>query len=148
MTLHFDSPPAAVCLMRLSSIGDACHVVAVLRALQKAWPGTRFTWIIGKVEAKLMSAVLPGIEFITFDKRNARSEMRRIRRELARRRFDLLLHLQLSFRASLLSLCVRAKVRMGYDLAAWIRNQSSRWKRANGVGSHVFAGCGSLSPTC
>jgi len=115
MTLRFDSPPAEVCLIRLSAIGDTCHVVAVLQALRQAWPETRFTWIIGKVEARLMSAVLPHVEFIIFDKRAAASEMSRIRRELKGRRFALLLHLQLSFRASLLSTCVRAKVRLGFD---------------------------------
>ena len=128
MTLRFDSPPAEVCLIRLSAIGDTCHVVAVLRALQHTWPETRFTWIIGKVEARLMSAVLPEIEFITFDKRAAASEMSRIRRELRHRRFDLLLHLQLSFRASLLSTCVRANRRLGFDRA---RARELQWLFTN-----------------
>ena len=116
-TLRFNSPPAQVCLLRLSAIGDTCHALAVLRALQAAWPKTRFTWIIGKVEAKLMSALLPEVEFITFDKRETCGELRRIRRELAARRFDLLLHLQLSFRASLLSSVIRAPVKLGFDRA-------------------------------
>jgi len=128
MTLHFDLAPAEVCLIRLSAIGDTCHVVAVLRALQEAWPETRFTWIIGKVEAKLMSAVLPEIQFITFDKRAARAEMSRIRGDLAGRRFDLLLHLQLSFRASLISMCVRAKIRLGFDRA---RARELQWLFTN-----------------
>jgi heptosyltransferase I len=128
MTLRFDHAPAEVCLIRLSAIGDTCHAVAVLRALQKAWPETRFTWIIGKVEARLMSAVLPEIQFITFDKRAARSEMSRIRSELSGRSFDLLLHMQLSFRASLISMCVRAKTRLGFDRA---RARELQWLFTN-----------------
>ncbi len=115
MTLRFSTPPADVCLLRLSAIGDTCHALAVLRALQAAWPQTRFTWIIGRVEARLMSALSPGVEFITFDKRAAWSEWRRLRALLAPRRFDLLLHLQLAFRASLVSTAVRAGHRLGFD---------------------------------
>ncbi len=42
-------------------------------------------------------------------------ELRRLRPELRRRRFDLLLHLQLSFRASLVSTLVHAAVKLGFD---------------------------------
>src|SRR5476651_334131 len=103
MTLNFNPPPQHVCLLRLSAIGDTCHALAALRALQAAWPQTRFTWIIGKLEAKLLTAIVPEIEFITFDKSATLKELWRLRRALRGRRFDLLLDLQLSFRASLLS---------------------------------------------
>lgn len=128
ITLRSKLAPAQVCLLRLSAIGDTCHALAVLRELQTAWPQTRFTWIIGKVEAKLMSALLPEVEFITFDKRNPFSEWRRIRALLARRRFDLLLHLQLSFRASLLSSTVAAPVKLGFDRA---RARELQWLFTN-----------------
>ena len=115
MTLRWQTPPASVCLLRLSAIGDTCHALAVLRALQAAWPQTRFTWIIGKIEARLMSALLPEVEFITFDKRATLAGLRRIRRELGARRFDLLLHLQLALRASAVAALVDARVKLGFD---------------------------------
>ena len=59
--------PRDICILRLSAIGDTCHVVPVIRSLQRAWPGCRITWIIGRLEAKLMS-VLPEIELLTVDK--------------------------------------------------------------------------------
>jgi heptosyltransferase I len=108
-------PPSSVCLLRLSAIGDTCHAAAALYALQRAWPDTQFTWIIGKLEARLMSAVLTGVEFITFDKNSTTGELLRLRPLLAARRFDLLLDLQLSLRASLVSLLVRAPVKVGFD---------------------------------
>jgi heptosyltransferase I len=117
MTLKFKSPPRHVCLLRLSAIGDACHAAAALRALQAAWPQTRFTWIIGKLEAKLMAAVLPEIEFITFDKSAMIRQLRRLRASLRGRRFDLLLDLQLSFRASLVSTLIAAPIKLGFDRA-------------------------------
>ncbi len=114
--------------MRLSAIGDTCHAAAALRALQAAWPRTRFTWIIGKLEAKLMSAIVPGVEFITFDKGRTMSELLRLRRLLAGRRFDLLLHLQLSVRASLVSTLVAAPVKLGFDRA---RARELQWLFTN-----------------
>jgi heptosyltransferase I len=102
-------------LLRLSAIGDTCHALAALRALQQAWPDARFTWIIGKLEARLMTALLPEVEFITFDKGAMLAELLRLRGLLAARRFDLLLDLQLSIRASLVSALVRAPVKLGFD---------------------------------
>jgi heptosyltransferase I len=115
MSLSFDPPPRNVCVLRLSAIGDTCHAAAALRALQQAWPHTRFTWIIGKLEAKLMTSIIRDVEFITFDKNSMLAEWRRLRAELRARRFDLLLDLQLSLRASLLSTLVRSPIKMGFD---------------------------------
>jgi heptosyltransferase I len=115
MTLHFKPPLQHVCLLRLSAIGDTCHALAALRAFQSAWPQTRFTWIIGKLEAKLMTAILPEIEFIIFDKSKGLRELWRLRGILSARRFDLLLNMQLSFRASLVSSLVSAPIKLGFD---------------------------------
>jgi heptosyltransferase I len=114
-TLNFKPPLQRVCLLRLSAIGDTCHALAALRAFQAAWPETRFTWIIGKLEAKLMTELLPEIEFITFDKAATLRELRRLRTVLRGRRFDLLLDMQLSFRASMLSRLVDAPIKLGFD---------------------------------
>ena len=62
------TPPRSLCIVRLSAIGDTCHVVPIVRTLQRAWPQTRITWVIGRVEARLLG-LLPGVEFITVDKR-------------------------------------------------------------------------------
>ena len=115
MTLSFKPPLQRVCLLRLSAIGDTCHAVAALRAFQSAWPKTGFTWIIGKLEAKLMAALLPEIEFITFDKSATLKELWRVRAALRGRRFDLLLDMQLSLRASLVSGLVHAPIKLGFD---------------------------------
>jgi heptosyltransferase I len=115
MTLNFKPPLQHVCLLRLSAIGDTCHALAALRAFQTAWPQTRFTWIIGKLEARLMTAILPEIEFITFDKSQSFRELWRLRRGLRGRRFDMLLDMQLSFRASLISSLVSAPIKLGFD---------------------------------
>src|SRR5262245_64063311 len=97
LTAH---PPQKVCLLRLSAIGDTCHVVPLLRTLQTAWPRTRFSWVIGKLEAKLMS-LIPDVELITVDKAAGLSGFRRLRQEMQRRgAFELLMDLQIFIRAS------------------------------------------------
>jgi heptosyltransferase I len=112
--LPLATPPESVCLLRLSAIGDTCHVVPLLRSLQRAWPTTRFTWIIGRIEAKLMS-LLPGVEFITVDKRAGLAGLHSLRQTLRGRQFDLLLHLQLSLRASMVAALVPARSKLGFD---------------------------------
>lgn len=114
--LPLAAPPRSICLLRLSAIGDTCHVIPVIRTLQHAWPQARITWVIGKLEAKLMS-LLPGVEFITVDKRAGLRGLRALRRQLSDRRFDVLLHMQLALRASLVAACVRADVKLGFDRA-------------------------------
>ena len=113
--LTFKPPLKHVCLLRLSAIGDTCHALAALRTFQAAWPETRFTWIIGKLEAKLLTAIVPEIEFITFDKGATLREFLRLSRVLRGRRFDLLLDMQLSMRASLLSRLIDAPIKLGFD---------------------------------
>jgi heptosyltransferase I len=82
--------------------------------LQHAWPQTKLTWVIGKGESRLME-LIDGVEFITVDKRAGLAAGRDLRAALRGRRFDLLLHMQLSLRASLLSLALPATVRLGFD---------------------------------
>jgi len=120
--------PEKVCLLRLSAIGDTCHAVPLLRTLQDAWPRTRFTWVIGKLEAKLMS-LIPDVELITVDKAAGLSALSRLRTEMKRRgAFDLLLHLQLSIRASCVSGCIDAPIKLGFDRA---RARELQWLFTN-----------------
>ncbi len=122
-------PPAphSLCLLRLSAIGDTCHVVPLVHALQRAWPDTRITWVIGRTEAKLMR-LMNGIEFITLDKSSLWRGGRALRTALRGRRFDILLHLQTSLRSSLLSTQVHAPLRVGMDRA---RARELQWLFTN-----------------
>lgn len=108
------NPPEEICLLRLSAIGDTCHVVPVVRTLQTVWPNTRIVWVIGKLEASLMAG-LDGVEFIIFDKSRGWRAYLDLRRQLAGRRFDLLLCMHASLRANLASRMIKAKIRLGFD---------------------------------
>ena len=91
-------------------------MVPVVRTLQTFWPATRLTWIVGRVEAKLVGDI-PGVKFIIFEKSNGWRAYRTLRQQLNGHQFDALLHMQVSIRANLASLFVKAPVRLGYDRA-------------------------------
>jgi len=125
--IPFKEPPAAVCVIRLSAIGDTCHAVPVVRALQAAWPRTAITWIIGKIEHSLLAG-LEGVEFILLDKSKGIAGYRAVRRSLGGRRFPLLLHMHASLRANIVSTLVSAEIRLGFDRA---RARDYQWLFCN-----------------
>lgn len=111
-----NAPPASICLLRTSALGDVTHVIPLLRTIQRAWPQTSLTWLIGKLERKLVGDI-EGIEFVTFDKAAGMAGYKDVRAALRGRRFDALLQMQVALRSNLLSLCVKADRRIGYDHA-------------------------------
>lgn len=104
--------------MRLSAIGDVTHVVPVIRAIRKQYPDVKITWIIGKLEARLLSG-LEGVEFIVFDKKGGWGAIKQLKADLKGRQFDVLLHMQVALRANLLSILVKAPKRIGWDKPRW-----------------------------
>ena len=128
MSPDFSSaPPRRVCILRLSALGDVCHVLPVVRTLQDAWPGPEITWIIGKLEHKLLGHV-PGVEFIVFDKKSGRAAYGDLRRRMSGRRYDVVLHMQLALRASLAAALVPADLKVGFDRA---RARELQWLFTN-----------------
>jgi len=116
MSIPLATVPREICLIRLSAIGDTCHVVPVVRTLQAQWPGTRIVWVIGKLEASLMAG-MDGVEFIIFDKSRGARAYRDLGRDLKGRRFELMLCMHASLRANIASRLIPARIRLGFDRA-------------------------------
>jgi heptosyltransferase I len=108
-----------ICILRLSAIGDVCHAVSAVQAIQKAHPKAKITWVIGKVEAMLL-ADLPGVEFVVFDKKQGKQAYQQLKDTFKGRKFDVLLHMQVALRANLAARCIPAKVKVGFD---WARSK-------------------------
>lgn len=119
--------PREVCIVMLSAIGDAVHVLPVANALKRAWPECRITWVIQPVP-HLMVRDHPAIDdFIVFDrKRGLRglAEFRAVRRALSDRRFDLLLGLQVYLKAGVITAMTPARVKLGFDR---VRARDAQW---------------------
>ncbi len=107
---------ANLCLLRLSALGDVTHVVPLVRTLQHAWPQTELHWIIDKAGFRLLEG-LPGVRFHVYDKKSGLAGMRALHHGLRTqvRGFDVLLQMQVSLRANVLSAFVPATLRVGYD---------------------------------
>jgi heptosyltransferase I len=109
-----------LCLLRLSALGDITHVLPTLRTLQNHWPTTEITWVIGKSEYQLVKDI-DDVSFIVFDKSAGLSAYFQLRKQIKQLRkgyaFDVLLHMQLSIRASVASLMIPARSRLGFDKA-------------------------------
>jgi len=123
----FTSAPKSICLLRLSAIGDVCHAVAMVQAIQKQWPSTKITWIMGKIETQLLND-LPGVEVIIFDKKTGYKGMKAIWKQLSDRKFDALLHMQLALRASALTVGIKAKYKIGFNFK---RAKEGQWLFTN-----------------
>lgn len=99
----------------------------VVRAIQRAAPTTRITWIVGGVEHRLLEG-LEGVELVVYDKGRGLGAVRALSRRLGGRRFPVLLHMHASMRANLASLAVRAPLRIGFDRA---RARDGQWYFCN-----------------
>lgn len=101
-------------MLRLSAIGDCCHVVPVVRAIQRAWPKTEINWVIGRTEHQLLRG-LDGVEFLVLDKSAGLRGHLDLYQKLRGRHYPLLLHMHASARANVVSLMVAAQARLGFD---------------------------------
>lgn len=127
-TMTTNQAVQTICIFRLSAIGDVTHMIPVIKSLQKGLPGVEITWVVGRLEHRLLEG-LPGVTFIIFDKNAMWSSFRNLRHSLKGQHFDVLLQMQLSFRANVVSRFISAKRRIGYDksrhkeLHGWVINE-------------------------
>lgn len=136
------APPASLCIFRLSAIGDATHVLPIVRTVQRYWPQTAVTWVVGRTEAELVGG-LPGLTYRVLDKREGIGRCRRRLREAESGRcHDVLLQMQASLRASLIATGLCARRRIGFDRARAINGQwlFTTERIAASHGQHVLDG--------
>lgn len=88
--------------------------MAAVQAIQRANPDAKITWVVGKVEAMLLDG-LDGVELVVFDKKQGKMAFKQLKQTFKHRQFDVLLTMQVAFRAGLVSRCIRAKVKIGFD---------------------------------
>lgn len=119
--------PQDICILRLSAIGDVCHAVSAVQAIQAHYPNARITWVIGKVEAMLL-ADMPGVEFVIFDKKQGKQAYKQLKQTFHNRVFDVLLHMQVALRANIAAYHIPAKVKVGFD---WHRAKEGHYLFTN-----------------
>ncbi|OOF64682.1 glycosyltransferase family 9 protein [Rodentibacter sp. Ppn85] len=126
MTL-FTEVPTSICILRLSAVGDVCHALAVVQHIQAYYPQTKITWIVGKTESALLEGI-PNVTLIPYDKKTGWKGIFSLWSLLNNERFDALLNMQTAFRASILSLGIKAKYKIGFGQK---RSREGQWLFVN-----------------
>jgi heptosyltransferase I len=104
-----------VAIVMMSAIGDAVHVLPVANALKRHAPDCHLTWIIQPLPATLVRGHDAIDEIIEFDPYAGLTAWLGLRRQLRRRRFDLVLDLQVALKGGLVTALIRARRKLGFD---------------------------------
>ena len=101
----------------MSAVGDAVHALPVVNALKRANPRVRITWVLQPGPAALVRGHRSIDEIIIFDRHRGWRAFADVRSQLARRNFDLVLDLQVYFKAGIVTAFTQSPVKLGFDRA-------------------------------
>ncbi|MEJ7809069.1 MAG: glycosyltransferase family 9 protein [Gemmatimonadaceae bacterium] len=111
------APLDRIGIVMMTAIGDAVHVLPVVTALKRHRPGCRITWVLQPGPASLVRGHPAVDDIVLFHKQRGRRAFLDVRRELATRPFDIVLGLQVYFKAGVVTSLTRAPVKLGFDRA-------------------------------
>lgn len=115
-----DRAPREICIVMLSAIGDAVHVLPVANALKRRWPESRITWVIQPVPHQLVRGHAAIDRFLLFRRRRGLAvveSFQELAQQYPQTPFDLLIGLQVYFKAGVLTGLAPARVKLGFDRA-------------------------------
>ncbi len=113
-----------IAIVMMSAVGDAVHVLPVVNSLKAAAPDCHITWIIQPGPYQLVKEHAAVDDFVIFDRRRGWRAFRDLRREVKDRRFDLVIALQVYFKAGLITAMLRAPRKLGFDR---VRARDANW---------------------
>ncbi len=117
-----------ICIIRLSSLGDAVHTLGLVDSLRKGYPDAHLTWILQPLPYEIVKHQTKVDRCVVFDPSRGFNAWRELARELKGEKFDLVLILQVSLKASLVSRLVGGKVKLGFDFR---RSREAHWLFSN-----------------
>ncbi|HEX5725828.1 MAG TPA: glycosyltransferase family 9 protein [Longimicrobiaceae bacterium] len=106
-----------VCIVMLTAVGDAVHVLPVVNSIRRHAPGTHLTWVLQPGPAALVRGHPAVDEIVVFERRRGLRGFLQLRRALAHRRFDRVLLLQPYLKAAVIAGMARAPEKWGLDRA-------------------------------
>src|SRR5215211_7166275 len=105
----------SICIVMMSAVGDAVHVLPVINAIKRDRPTARITWVLQPGPASLVRGHRAVDDIVIFERSQGWRAFTHARRALRERRFDLLIDLQVYFKAGLVTALSNAPVRLGFD---------------------------------
>jgi heptosyltransferase I len=127
-------------IVMMSAVGDAVHVLPVINALKRHKPSCHITWVLQPGPATLVRGHPSVDDIVLFDRSKGYRAFLDVRRELASRPFDLVINLQVYFKAGIVTSFTQAPVKLGFDRA---RARDLNWLFTNRkipphpIGQHV-----------
>lgn len=106
-----------ICIVMMSAVGDAVHVLPVINAIKRRHDRAHITWVLQPGPAALVRGHKSVDEIVIFDRSKGTAGMREVIRELRARKFDLLIDLQVYFKAGVITAFSGAPRRLGFDRA-------------------------------
>lgn len=106
-----------ICIVMMSAVGDAVHVLPVINAIKRASPASHITWVLQPGPATLVRGHRSVDEIILFDRAKGWAAFRDVRHALASKRFDVVIALQVYFKAGVVTAFTHAPVKLGFDRA-------------------------------
>jgi lipopolysaccharide heptosyltransferase II len=103
-----------ILVIRLSSIGDIILTTPLLRSLREAYPKALITFLIKKQYADLLAGSPFINELITFDKEEGFWGLKKLKRELKDRHFDLYIDIHKNWRSRFLGIGLGASLTTTY----------------------------------
>ena len=119
-----DLSGARIAIVMMSAIGDAVHTLPVVNSLRAAAPDAHLTWVIQPGPHALVAGHPAVDEFVLFDRRRGWRAFADVRRAVRGRRFDMVLALQVYFKAGLVTTMLRSPRKLGFDRA---RARDANW---------------------
>ena len=107
--------PRRVGIVMMSAVGDAVHVLPLLTALKRYVPGVHVTWVLQPGAASLVRGHWAVDEIVEFNRALGWRAYPAVRRALASRQFDVVLALQVYFKAGIVTSFTHAPVKLGFD---------------------------------
>ncbi|HUR91487.1 MAG TPA: glycosyltransferase family 9 protein [Gemmatimonadaceae bacterium] len=104
-----------VCIVMMSAVGDAVHVLPVINAIKRHSPGSRITWVVQPGPNSLVRGHRSVDETIVFNRAAGLRAFRDIRSALDAREFDAVLNLQVYFKAGVVTAFTRSPLKLGFD---------------------------------
>lgn len=110
------TPPARVCIVLLTGLGDVIHGLPIVNAMKRAWPGVHITWVVEPMPAGVLRPHASIDDVIVFQKKKGVAGVRELRRDMAKRpRADITLDLNIYFKSVFPTVLSRAPERWGFD---------------------------------
>ena len=111
-------------IVMMSAVGDVVHVMPIIHALKAHAPQAKITWVLQPGPATLVRGHPLVDDIVLFDRSKGWRGFLETYRALSTRSFDVVLGLQVYFKAGLITGFTRAPVKLGFDRA---RARDANW---------------------